>query len=74
MRLNKERISALLRETFPAIEARVLQVILNGYLHTGNIWHAVQHKQAFLNFWGHPLFEEMAERIKTEEEANNGEI
>ena len=74
MKLTKERISALLRETFPAIEARVLQVMLNGYLHTGNMWYAIHHNKIRLSYWGYPKFEALIEQIKTEEEANNGEI
>ena len=74
MKLSKERISALLREAFPAINARSLQVLINGYFHKDSLFYAVQKGQVRLNYWGFMHFEKLVERIKTEEEANDGEI
>lgn len=62
--LSKEEITELLKETFPAIEARVLQQILNGYLHRGDLWYAVFYNGIRLNWMGEQKFIALVAKVK----------
>ena len=68
--LTKETMTSLIREAFPAINTRSLQVMLNGYLHKGTLWHCVYHNKIHFNYWTWHKFETLIEKVKELEEQN----